>query len=46
MENKIMTEQMTLNITQNVCTDFDSDKGGVGSIQIGAGPNLEGLGTS
>jgi len=39
-----MTEQITLNITLNVSTDFDSDKGGTGSNQIGAGPILGGPG--
>ena len=34
-------KRMTINITPNVFTDFDSDKGGAGSNQIGAGPNIQ-----
>lgn len=31
MGNNRMTEQIALNITQNICTDFHSDKGGARS---------------
>ena len=40
-----MTEQITLNITENIFTYFDSDKGGARANQIGTGPNLGGLST-
>ena len=40
-----MTEQITLNISHNFFTDFDSDNGGAGSNQIGAGPHLGGTGS-
>lgn len=42
MGNKIITEQIPLNITKNSFTDFDIGKGGVRSNQIGANPILGG----